>query len=300
MQVLFLHLRSSKMADFLFDTDGDRMSPITKEAVEAARDRSPKRICFTDKHKFALKPYEHGEYAGAFNVPFGDGFSKVFPYPLFVDKRPNHEGRFWRYIENKEEFDEIEAWVRQQGERVFLRDCLYTSIAMSQNFTGGDESRRTEIGEIVYQTKPHQNEAAIKRLVKYCSDTIEDIPLYKDADLICAIPPKPDKDFDLPSIVVHNVSSMVRKDDITSHFKFSNTQNVSLKSVSINRKWSAWESAQLVFSGLDITDKNIVLIDDIYQSGTTIQYVAMKLQEAGAYRVYGLSMVKTMRDTDNQ
>lgn len=42
------------------------------------------------------------------------------------------------------------------------------------------------------------------------------------------------------------------------------------------------------------------LIDDKYQSRTTIQYVVMKLQQEGAYRVFELSVVKTMKDTDNQ
>ena len=31
----------------------------------------------------------------------------------------------------------------------------------------------------------------------------------------------------------------------------------------------------------------------------TIQYIAMKLQQAGAHQVYGLSFVKTLRDTGN-
>ncbi|MBF0334071.1 MAG: nickel-dependent hydrogenase large subunit, partial [Alphaproteobacteria bacterium] len=43
----------------------------------------------------------------------------------------------------------------------------------------------------------------------------------------------------------------------------------------------------------------VILIDDKYQSGVTLQYVASRLYQAGARRVYGLCAVKTMRDTDN-
>ena len=95
------------------------------------------------------------------------------------------------------------------------------------------------------------------------------------------------------------MSARLGKGHITGHFHFG-AEKKSVKSATLDDKWTAWEEAQLTFDGVDITDKKIILIDDKYQSGTTIQYIAMKLQKAGAYQVYGLSMAKTMRDTDNQ
>ena len=50
----------------------------------------------------------------------------------------------------------------------------------------------------------------------------------------------------------------------------------------------------------DKLDNDIILLDDIYQSGTTIQFVAMKLIEAGAKRIFGLTTVKARRNTDNK
>jgi predicted amidophosphoribosyltransferase len=41
------------------------------------------------------------------------------------------------------------------------------------------------------------------------------------------------------------------------------------------------------------------LIDDKYQSGTTAQFVASHLYQAGAAEVCGLFCIKTWRDTDN-
>ena len=40
--------------------------------------------------------------------------------------------------------------------------------------------------------------------------------------------------------------------------------------------------------------KDIILVDDLYMSGTTLQYVAMKLKEAGARKVFGLCFVKSL------
>ncbi len=277
-----------------------RMKPITKESVERARAKEPKRICFATIQTSQPKKTPQLQFFGTINVPFGDGFKRMFPFDLFPNTHDRyHEDSYWRGIPSEEEFNEIEAWVKQQGSRVFLRDCLYASIALSHNFKDAQEGERTEIGELEYRAKQHQDMGAVESLAEHCAQAIQDLTLYRDADLVCAVPSRPEKPFDLPSQVVSQLSGKVGKEDITGYFTFG-AEKKSVKSESLDGKWDAWDEAQLTFNGVDITDKKIILIDDKYQSGTTIQYIAMKLQEAGAYQVYGLSMVKTMRDTDNQ
>lgn len=97
------------------------------------------------------------------------------------------------------------------------------------------------------------------------------------------------------------VSEKVGKQDVTGGFVF-NGHKSSVKAANFDEKWNVWEDAQVSFqnsSAFNVNDKTIILIDDKYQSGITIQYIAMKLQQAGADEVYGLSFVKTLRDTDN-
>jgi len=277
--------------------DMDRMKEITKETVERARAKEPKRICFATTHASEPKRKSPPLFVGTINVPFGEGFNRLFPHTLFPNPRDRyHEDSYWLGIESEEDFEEIDAWVKSQGERVFLRDCLYTSIAMSHNFT--DDGERTEIGELEYRAKQNHDMEAVEALAEHCANTIMDIPLYGKADMVCAIPPRPDKGFDLPSLAVSIISGKIGKEDITGHFSFA-AEKRSVKSATLDEKWDAWNDAAIAFND-DLTDKKIILIDDKYQSGTTIQYIAMKLQEAGAHHVLGLSMVKTMRDTDNQ
>jgi len=97
------------------------------------------------------------------------------------------------------------------------------------------------------------------------------------------------------------VSAKIGKQDITGGFVFDGIKS-SVKKSTFDGKWNVWESAQVSFqnsSAFNVNDKTVVLIDDKYQSGITIQYIAMKLQQAGVHEVYGLSFVKTLRDTDN-
>ena len=288
----------------------DVMDKITEEAVEQARtkldktgDLETKRICFATTHATALTkedPPKKPGYFGAFNVPFGGGFKRLFPLPLFSPPQDDfYVDSYWRSIRSKEEFEEIKKWMERQGERVFLRDCLYASIAMSHNLKDvKPNSDKTEIGKLEYQAKQNRNKDAIKALAMHSINTIKDFPLYNEADLVCAVPSTPDKEYDLPAEIVSIVSDALDKDDITQGFSFD-ADKESITDAPEDEKWEIWENAELTFNG-SLTDKTIILIDDKYQSGITIQYVAMKLQEAGASRVLGLCMVKTMKDDDNQ
>ena len=65
------------------------------------------------------------------------------------------------------------------------------------------------------------------------------------------------------------------------------------------QKWQALEHADLQVN-TNLTDKDIIILDDLYQSRLTMQYVAMKLKQAGARNLYGLELVNTVRDTDNK
>lgn len=57
------------------------------------------------------------------------------------------------------------------------------------------------------------------------------------------------------------------------------------------------ESNLAIAEDLDINGKTVILFDDLYMSGISMQYVAMKLKEAGASRVLGLSIVKSRSNT---
>ena len=45
-------------------------------------------------------------------------------------------------------------------------------------------------------------------------------------------------------------------------------------------------------------DKIVLIVDDVYQSGTSMNYLAYLLQQAGAKAMFGLSCVKTLTNTD--
>jgi predicted amidophosphoribosyltransferase len=47
------------------------------------------------------------------------------------------------------------------------------------------------------------------------------------------------------------------------------------------------------------TGKRVLLVDDLYQSGISMNYCALLLLRAGAKKVFGLACEKTCRNDDN-
>ena len=275
-----------------------KMKEITRETVLEKHSLKPRRRCFASHSGLQTKK-ENG--SKSFSANFSESIKPIFEAQTNLELSHNPKyNNYFRMIKSDEELEIISSWQEQCGSLVFLRDCLDTSLALDTNFDN-ETGQRTEIGDLEYRAKNNQDQQAMNQLADGVKQTISELPFYKDADLICSVPPRPDKKFDLPSSVTALVSAKIDKQDVTKGFVFGG-QKSSVKISTFDEKWNVWRDAQISFqnsSVFNVNDKTVVLIDDKYQSGITIQYIAMKLQEAGAHQVYGLSFVKTLRDTDN-
>ena len=70
-----------------------------------------------------------------------------------------------------------------------------------------------------------------------------------------------------------------------------------LQELSIEEKCNELRDAIKIVG--DISGRDIILVDDLYQSGFTMWTVAQLLKKKGAKKVLGLACVKSLRDTDN-
>lgn len=271
-----------------------------REEKLVSRKPKPRRRCFA-RDSGIQKKKKNG--TKTFSVPFEETIRPI--YEAMTKFRLNYNPNFqnyWHLINSDEELNRISEWETSQRDRVFLRDCLSLSLALGFNLEDNTSGKRTEIGELEYRAKNHRDRKAIEELGRRCIATITELPFYRDADIIAAVPPKPDKTFDLPTEMAKIISTHTGKSDITSYFSFGNVKG-SVKEAPLEKKWAEWENADLSLNTAkidDLKDKKVILIDDKYQSGTTIQFVAMVLQKSGVSEIYGLCLVKTLRDTDNK
>lgn len=204
---------------------------------------------------------------------------------------------YYTYI-NDTQIAKIKAWIKKQGKRVFLKDLLTASVALSINMD--NPPNHTDIGELEYRAKKSQDKESIEALANKAIDFIKNMPLYKDADYICAPPYNKDKAFDLPTELIKIISLKINKADISKFFVLDNKKE-SVKDAPESDKWEVWDSAGVkINNDIDIAGKRVIILDDKYQSGTTVHYIAMKLQEKGVSKIYGLYLVKTRGNKDNK
>ena len=148
------------------------------------------------------------------------------------------------------------------------------------------------------QAKHQQDPDAIAQLASMIKALIQDIGHLSQCDGIVAVPPAPEKPFDLPCTLANILCTASGKPNLTGAAGFGG-QKESLKDLPVAEKWSGWDASCLCYDQDMISGKSIVLLDDKYQSGATMHYVASALLVAGASEVHGLTVVKTLRDTDN-
>jgi len=139
---------------------------------------------------------------------------------------------------------------------------------------------------------------AAQELARIVQNTIRKTPFYDEADMITCVPPRKGKEFDLPTFVAKRVSGKIGK----SFFEAGEWlgEKGQLKEAALSEKWDRLEAAKFQVSTSDLKGKRVILIDDLYQSGCTLHFIAAALKNQGVKRVYGLSMVKSGRNTDNQ
>jgi Predicted amidophosphoribosyltransferases len=260
---------------------------ITLENIkESVSSNSTKRINFSSSHAGALKKYND---QWKITLPFKDSIQPIIKKEIGndIDLFDSDYGGVWRFITN-EEYDKWHDFITYYKNIVFLRDCLDISLSLSMNII--ENESRTEIGELEYQSKYNSNNDAEEQLVSLCKEWINKLPYYKDADLICAVPSNtpnnlPQRIVDKLDITATNISNTILWTSKTRNVK--DAENVEDK-ISILE-----ESGFTINNKEQLKNKVVILFDDLYMSGVTLQYIAMKLKEAGVQRVLGLTIVKS-------
>lgn len=268
---------------------------ITIESIrEFMEDEATKRINFASSHANALKRTGEKE-VGKITLPFEDSINPILKKATdCIVFKSKYDGRFYRIINDEDEYAKFKSFVSLYKDVVFLRDNLDLSISLSMNYEGNE---RTQIGELEYQAKFNNNEDSESQLVDICKKWFKELPYYKHADYICAMPSSNPDEESLPERIVNSLTDFNFTDISEKVFWHSKTRSIK-DAEDVEEKLEILEESNLTIAeDLDINGKIVILFDDLYMSGISMQYVAMKLKEAGANRVLGLSIVKSRSNT---
>lgn len=273
---------------------------IDKDSTMLMLERKPRRLCLAVKSQSCCFSRVNAEgLLGKFSSKFPNTVDSIFRREtgLSLFKKDGPYGTTYSYfIFDEPTYQIVALFANKYYQRVFINDQLFVSMAlgMLQEYKDGDdEPSHTIIGELERQAKYDGNEDAIRQLVAETADFIKTTPYYKDASCICAMPSSKG----LPKTIAKQVAqSCEGLADMSDCLSFDNDKN-EVKDLNGDQRWDVLERANLMVEE-NVKDHVVILLDDLYQSGISMQYATMKLLEAGAINVYGLALVKSL--TNNQ
>jgi hypothetical protein len=237
----------------------------------------------------------------------GELFNDAFPDIRHIGWRPGKKYEVYTYFKDVDEtqIQCIERFAAAVKSLVFIDDTTDGAFALDMHQVappyGGLE--RTEIGLLVYTAKYEKidhdrREAARAALVDKVVHAVRENPLFFCIESVCAVPSsKKVGGNTLPKLIGASVASAL-KVPFAPQSIVKTKSTADIKNAPLGDKRGALEGSFLVERTL-VENRNILLIDDIYQSGTTIGYITELIRASGAKRALVLAAVKTLRDADN-
>lgn len=179
-----------------------------------------------------------------------------------------------------------------------LDECF--ALGMHRMPAPGGSLEHTEFGSLVYRSKPYNRAGhpgdpeVAKVLAARMARFVQNHPTYFRSDMLVFVPPSnPDKVFDLPGLLVKTMSEILAMPAPQGVLKKIRSTSP-MKSVPAAEKLENVRGA-FVASSRPVRGKSVILVDDIYMSGTTMNEVARTLRAAGAEAVLGLAATKTLK-----
>jgi len=246
-------------------------------------------------------------------LPFAETYENSFHVMCETTRAYAHHGREGRLclFLNGTEGDgaapeEVVKWVDTISKPVVMKDFLALSFALDYDREGGKPQKpQTLVGKLRSSAKPYgaasatsQTMEAAESLAEVSAKFLEEMTCYDSADCVVAMPPSdPSKGYNLPQYIAERISELWGRENMTAHVRTIRPRS-SIKALPMAQKLDTLlgtiEVDERVFAG-----KKVLLVDDLYQSGISMNYCGLLLLNAGATKIFGLACEKTCRNDDN-
>lgn len=162
------------------------------------------------------------------------------------------------------------------------------------NTDGTYNTTRSKIGETVFQLKYRHNQEPMGFLVQELVTFLQTRLVLPYIDVIIATPPSQNRDFQPVFEIASRVASQLGK-SIDFNFVLKTKPTTQLKSITdINERQQIISGAFAVSDPNKYRDKKVLIIDDLYRSGTTLNEISKVLYEqAYVNNVYVVTLTHT-------
>lgn len=284
-----------------------------------------------ERSKFWLKIYEEDGYTNIFTNEMVKGLVNL-ESPELVRCSPtgwklskSYDDVFYLWIPDDRmdwaSLEKLKLWAERANKHIWLKTNKNTStffcgkevdycLAADWNFDI-DTGDRTVVGNAEYQLKyqlprgmvSDQNAAMYaKTLSSAITDCIECIPINLCHFLVTAIPAVKEKHHKLAWQLAKYISNVLDAPFVEATLTKDKPQ---MKEQTVADKVNIWrdilDDESMVNLSQSVCGKDILIIDDLYQSGASIWCFAEYLKEqCGARTVIAITAVKSLKDGDNK
>lgn len=153
-------------------------------------------------------------------------------------------------------------------------------------------TRRSEIGELVYQLKYQLNHEALSQIVDVLSDFLCKEGILSKVDIILPAPPSKNRQFQpvlaIAEAVAHK-NNVYYSDDVLTKTSMEQSKGMTLDEKLLLRN-------SVNFVKRVTRPCNVLLIDDIYQTGSTLNECVRALREDDNIKdIFVVTMTKTAK-----
>lgn len=213
-----------------------------------------------------------------------------------------------RFIKWCEEVTQNVLWLKlNQNISDYFDDELDYCIASDFNYNFNYQEGRTEIGEAEYQLKYNSNNLSEIEQSKFANiimskmlDNCKYIPINNP--LNWCVSPMPATELGKTKMAWQMAEEIARQMNLSFIEPIISCDKPQMKQLSIKNKIETWKEIYYnggVIINDDLSRKNVIIVDDLYQSGATMWAYAEFLKSLGVRCVFGVVCVKSLRDSDN-
>jgi len=156
----------------------------------------------------------------------------------------------------------------------------------------GDEGGRSAVGELVYRLKYQSDLSALPPLLEKAGDLFEQYPDFAQVDALVTVPSSEQRRVD----PVSEVAALVGKqlDRPVWAGALVKTRKTAPQKDMVTRVQKRTNVAGAFAAQVDVRGKRLLVIDDLFDSGATLEEVTRVLRRAGASRLHVLTLTRTI------
>jgi hypothetical protein len=229
---------------------------------------------------------------------------RAFPQAGFTHSFPDRYGRYeWgTYIHDLADRAALENFQHLLTQHLCVFDDCDECFVLGRHGEWDPAAQdyvHTELGGLLRRAKPYGpgdgDTRAADELVARLAAFIAAHPTYLRADSIVPVPPSnPAKRYDLPRYLAQALCERLGKVDGSGWAKKTRATRQQKDVHTFQEKVENVDGAFEV--SRDVDGRTVIVLDDLYQSGATINEVGRMVRAQGARLVLGLAVTKTQKD----